>query len=308
MRLARVEIAVRDSAQLHQRIEALEEKAARIKLLEAQLEQAQANFRVISDVTAKIDLTAKQLELLRDPLLQRVFATQGIKVFRTDTAPHSIEDVTIDGSELYKKSNWGRQSYISLGTGNRHNTRRSLMKFNSLTPHMMKGKKILAAVLYMMQVNSENLMESAGALNETVNVYAVRKGWTQGKSIDGDALPGYVSWISARAGQEDWASAGCSKENADFDPALLATSGPAVTFGAGQWVPVIFTPEGIGELQSLLEKDTAVNNGFLLKVKDESKGNAMLSFNASEWKDEKLRPYLEIYYVDDPVGDAAVEK
>ncbi len=254
--------------------------------------------KLVNPVSAQVNLTSQKLNLINGFLNQTVYKDWKIKIFRTAQDTNNIEDTTIGSYVTHQSEDWGHKLTLSIGSMGPENINRSLLLFRQIAPGFLKDKKILAAVIYLRQAKIDNFAEEDAAWNETINVYATLKKWHAGNDVRCKVDKGETCWLSARSEVEDWLVPGCGSENNDFDPEVLATSGPVVAGNSEEWVPVVFTAAGIEKLKSQLIKRGALEYGFLLKLGQESKMNSLLSFYSSDIANRENRPYLEIYYLD----------
>ncbi|MCB9771030.1 MAG: DNRLRE domain-containing protein [Candidatus Omnitrophica bacterium] len=298
-RVSRLENYVRGYAFFGQRITNLEEEINRTTVLEKQMLEVENELKRISPLSAKLNLTTNRLNIIEDFMMKTALEGKVGRVFRTTQVSDQISDSSIGSNPSHRNGNWGGHTFVWVGGADADYTARILIKFEELTPMLMKGKKIEAAVIYLKQTQPDDLVEDDQALNETINVFRVRKKWNQGTHIRGQADQGEVTWVSARTGQEQWAVPGASDEKEDFDPLILATSGPVLTGNAQEWVPLTFTSAGLIQLQDMLSHGSVKNQGFILRNPDENQPNAFLFFHSSESSPQN-RPYIEIYYTEEP--------
>jgi hypothetical protein len=292
-KIARLEFDVRDNYYYRSRLTRVEQKAERIALLEAKTNEVEQKLALLKPVQAKNDFTAQRLALGQSLLEKTALAESEVKVFRTTQNADRVENASIGSNPVHRKANWGGHNFFRVGSVAPENSGRTLIKFNELTPEFLAGKKILAAVIYMKQKRNDSDLEDNAAANETIDLYAVRKKWLEGSHIRGKAQKGEVTWISARAGIEDWSMPGCSSPTDDFDPVLLGTTGPVVSGDATEWVLMMLNSDGI---KRLLDKSWP-NNGYLLRMRDESKSNSAVFFDSDKGFQNNI-PYMEIYYQD----------
>lgn len=298
-RLTRLENEVRGSTFLSQRVTNLEEANKRTAILEKQMMSVENEIQRLNPLSAKLNLTTNRLNVIETFMMRTALEGKVGRVFRTTQVSDQISDSSIGSNPSHRNGNWGGHTFLWVGGADADNTARILIKFEELTSTLMKDKKIEAAVLYFKQTQPDDLTEDDQALNETINVFRVRKEWKQGTHIRGKAHYGEVSWVSARAGQERWAVPGVGDENEDFNPLIIATSGPVLVGNAQEWVPLIFTSEGLNQFQDMLSNDSVKNQGFILRNSDENQRNAFLFFHSAESRPEN-RPYMEIYYTEEP--------
>lgn len=294
MRVARLEYQGQDEISQRARLERLEKEAAKIPKLEAQLNRAQEQLILLNPSAAKSNLVEKRLLVFQQFFEKMYFADHGIKTFTTSRDIDRIENVEIVSQVAQQNVNWGKRTFFRMGTSTVGNTGRALLRFKDLTPGLFAGKKILTAVLYIQQIPDQGAIEDDAAVNETIDLYAVTKNWAPGRNAGGKAAKREATWISARAEEEDWAVPGCGSPTEDFEPALLATSGPVVSGDAGEWVPLIFNKDGISRLQ---DKEWT-NKGFFLRMADESRIDTAVLFYSAKANADHM-PYLEIYYVEE---------
>ncbi|MCC6758347.1 MAG: hypothetical protein IT395_01805 [Candidatus Omnitrophica bacterium] len=294
MRVAHLEYEGRDNLYRRARLAALEKEAQKIPVLEQQVAQLQQRLLILNPLLAKSNLAAQRLTLIQDLLDKTVLADKKIKVFRTSQHPDRVEAAGIGSNIAQRQGKWGGHTFFRVGSVDPGNVGRGLLQFAELTPEFFKGKKILAAVLYMKQTQNDATLEDDNALNETIDLYAVKKKWSEGTYIRGKAAKGFVTWMSARADIEDWTVPGCSSPTDDFDPLILGTTGPAVSGDATEWIMLVFNIDGIAYLMDT----SSLYKGFLLKTRIESKMNTAVFFDSDEGPAEYI-PYLEIYYQDD---------
>jgi hypothetical protein len=294
MRVAQLELDGKDSGSRRSRLTAVEKKAEKIALLENQLKNVEERLRLLNPLLAKSNLNAQRVALLEQLLEKTALADRGVKVFRTAAHADRVEVASIGSHPTHQHTNWGGCNFFRAGSVGPGNVGRTLLKFNELNADFFQGKKILAAVLYMKQTVNDSTLEDDDALNETIDLYAVRKKWGEGYHVRGKAFKGEVTWVSARTDEEDWTVPGCSSISDDFDPLLLGTTGPAVSGDATEWVTIVLNADGISRL---LDKSWP-NNGFLLKMRDETKPNTAVFFNSDKGFKDNI-PYMEVYYQDE---------
>lgn len=294
MRVAHLENEGRDNLYRRARLAALEKEAQKIPVLEQQVRQLQQRLLVLNPLLAKNQLTSQRVELLEGLFEKTVLADKRIMIFRTSQHVDHVEAAGIGSNISHREGNWGGHVFFRVGSVDAENVGRALIKFNEINSSLFNGKEILAAVLYFKQTENESFYEDDGAVNETIDLYSVRKKWWQGRHTRGKAQKGEVTWISARAQEEDWAVPGCGSPTDDYDPQVLGTTGPTVSGDSSEWVTIILNKEGIRRL----EDRSWVNNGFLLKMRDENKPNTAVLFDSPKAKIENM-PFMEIYYQDD---------
>ena len=96
------------------------------------------------------------------------------------------------------------------------------------------------------------------------------------------------------AEEEKRAIPGCGSDRDDFEPAILATSGPVASGDAYELVPLVFTTAGLEKLQSWLDGKSP-DQGLILKSGNETKANALLLFHSADSPEPDNRPLMEIY-------------
>ncbi len=295
MRVAHLEFEGRDNVYRRARLSAVEKEVQRIPILEEQMRHVQQRLLVINPLLAKSNLTAQRLALMEDLLEKTALTDRGVKIFRTSQHSDRVEVTGIGSNAAHRYGNWGGHKFFRVGSVNHQSdVGRGLIQFLELTPDFFRGKKILAAVLYIKQTKNVTAFEDDAAMNETIDIFAIRRKWWEGIHINGKARKGEVTWMSARADIEDWTVPGCSSPTDDFDPLILGTTGPAVSGDATEWVSIVLNVDGI---ERLLDKSWP-NNGFLLKMRDESKSNTAVFFDSDKSFKDNI-PYMEVYYQDD---------
>jgi len=294
MRVANLEYDSRDNPYRRARLTAVEKKAEKIALLEQDIQGLKQRLLSLNPLMAKSNLTAQRVTLLEDLLEKTALTDRGIKVFRTSQHVDRVQNASIGSHPTHREVNWGGRAFIRVGSIAPDNIGRTLLQFTELTPKFFQGKKIMAVVLYMKQTHNDAALEDDGAINETIDLYAVRKKWDEGKNIRGKARKGEVSWIAAQADVENWKVPGCSSPTDDFDPLLLGSTGPAVFGDSTEWVSIVVNPDGI---ERLLDESWP-NNGYLLKMRDETKSNTAIYFDSDKGFKDNI-PYMEIYYKDE---------
>lgn len=296
-RLARLEYNAIDLADRRERLAALEQKSLRIDVLEQQMAEAQRKIYSLKQHIAQLRLTQKRAHILEDMFLP-VLQERGLKIFRSSRATEDMESVFISSSYVHKNSNFCLQKFLSIGGAENGDRYRFLIKFPQLNFDLLKDKKILAAVLYLRQVHNENIPQDKLSWDETIQMYAVKKNWNQFPRASGTIHNGEVTWMEARGSEEPWAVPGAGSQTEDYDPTVLATSGPLLSAGVNEWAAFVFTEEGLQRLAAWGQDKNALNEGFLFISSSEDADEHMISFYSNMSENPQDRPYVEIYYTE----------
>ena len=295
MRIAKVEYDLPQIGELREKIQRLEEKIDNLDAMTLRIAPLEQQVARVSSVALRLGYLEHRLAMTEEMMMSQILEKTGLKVYKTRQSSAAVADARIGGHPEHQQANWGGLKVVGVGTGDPDCVFRTLIRFNEIQPDFLNNAKILAATLYLNQTG--RLKEGEAALNETLHVFAVKKYWEEGNQVNGVASPGQVSWLATRTGQGTWSISGCGSEIEDYDPVVLATSGPALWGGAEGWVPLRFTVEGIRRLQSWFNGEDH-HRGFLIKSAREHTPRTLLEFYSSEYNVESDRPFLEIFYVE----------
>lgn len=300
-RLARLEYGAADLSLRRERLARLEKKSMRIDALEEYASSLEESVQALQSLVAQLNTNDRRAQLFLD-INGPAWSERGVRVFRTSPGAERVKATYISGHPGHQKRFKGVHSEFLVGSDLDGYHQRGLIKFDEVKPGAMRGKKIMAAFLYLRYLKSRDHPDDDRARGETINVYAVLKKWTAGEvyKVAGDRIAehGEPTWLAARQGIEDWAQPGCAKPDEDFDPLILATSGPAVFGNSEGWLPLKFTKAGLEKLERWFVDPQALNEGFLLKLQYEGKPGTVVLFYTGLSGDESWVPYLEIYYED----------
>ncbi len=222
-----------------------------------------------------------------------------IHVFKSTQSTKNVDDALISNAPGQADRNWGAGPKIGAGYDGDGNIYRTLIRFNELKKAIPERTQIMAATVYLKQVDNGN--KDDRALRETFNLMEVKKNWGEGNKIGLRASQGEVTWNAAAQSILNWRSPGCSARGADVNTdTMLATTGANVNEAGDGWVAFSFTPPGISRLEQLIYQQKESDYGFLIQLPDEAKKkNTFVSFHSSNDPTVFYRPYIEIIYIDD---------
>ena len=205
-----------------------------------------------------------------------------IRVFKSTQDVDGVDDALISNAPGQADYNWGASHRVGAGYDGNDNIYRTLIKFNEFKKAIPEGTEILAATVYLKQV--DNGRDDEGALREIFELWEVEKNWGEGSKKKSRAEFGEVTWNAATD----------VKKNI-----LMATTGPNVNDGGKDWVAFCFTPPGIVRLEQRLRNKTESDDGFLIQLENGlKKKNTFVSFYSSDDPSGSYRPYIEIIYMD----------
>ena len=291
LRLCQLERINKNHESMPQRLQQLENLGVQIKVLESQVADLNKNQGIFNETLSQTNARLEQLRFWKESFFKGMLTEKGIQVLSVP----ALEDITISSYQTHLEAAWGEKKYLTVGLVTVDYRYRSLIEFAK--PENLKNKKIVGAVLYLKQIKTDSWAEGKNAVTETIDLYAVKKKWHEGHGIRGVAEKGQATWISARTGEELWSKAGCSAPGQDFENVVLASSGPVINGFGQDWAMIIFNEEGLKRLQQWMAEDPSLENGFLLKARDEKRDFKAMFFHSHNSYDQKSVPYLEIYYL-----------
>ena len=221
-----------------------------------------------------------------------------IHVFKSTQNADSVDDALISNAPGQADYNWGANPTMGVGYDGNDNSYRTLIKFNELKEVLPENIQIIAATLYLKQLDNDR--NDDRALRETFELWEVEKKWGEGNKTGSRAQQGEVTWKAAAQGILNWNLPGCSDDGNDVHKyTLLATTGPNVNDGGNDWVAFSFTPPGMTRLERMLHNKNISNYGFLIQSEaGTNKKNTFVSFYSSDYQAAPQRPYIEIIYIE----------
>jgi len=263
------------------------------------LEQLESRVIIAHSAYAYANLLHSQMNFTNPLIDERtsfdaILNNNGIFIFRTEQSPEMIDDARIGGMDSQKHFNWGKLKSIDIGRGNEENIYRSLIKFKQIKSGVLKGAKIIGAIMYLWVY--DDAKDNDMAMNEVAEIYALRKEWGEGE----------VSWLMASEEQTPWTEPGANNSQSDISPTILASSGPHINGHTDSRIPFYFSEAGIARLQEWIDGTSEPQHGFLISFNKEPRPGTHITFFSSEYYKVSKRPYLKIYYTKMPnTGDLA---
>lgn len=267
--------------------------------LNQQIVRIETELKTLRDLpSALFSVESKTIVLQNVLSYESFFRGRKIHIFKSSRADKEVQDALISNARGLNR-NWGGGSRIGAGYDGDGNLYRTLIRFNELKKAIPKDTQIMAATIYLKQL--DNGSEDDQSLRENFYLWEVKKNWGEGNKPGSRASEGEVTWNAAAEGILKWDLPGCSADGSDLrKDNLIAITGPNVNGGANGWVVFPFTPAGITKLERIIRHENESNDGFLIQSVDEEfkKKKTFVSFYSFDDPIASYRPYIEIIYID----------
>jgi len=179
----------------------------------------------------------------------------------------------------------GASAFVRVGNDGEPNRRpnRSLIKFDFLSGLLSKGVTDASQIVDAWIVLQIFSSEGGGTEGLNVDIFRLRRDWTEGETAYAPAAAGEVTWTAAKFQNEKWSKPGAGDIVSDrwgtADDTQFISSIGKVTFNVK------------GSLQAILA--SGENYGWLLQAQDESK-DKYHRYYSSEHRKTSRRPKLVV--------------
>ncbi len=219
-----------------------------------------------------------------------------VHVFHGQNEERYIDDTYIEDCITSIDRSMGLSPLLGIGVAPNErkicSPRRALIRFDNLGASIPANAKILSGALYFKQARHNN---QSGVLNETIDLYKVRKDWNEGQTKYGLAQKGECTWKAARFQELEWEVPGLWGGKSDVDNTVLATAQHVEKAQDEKtWISFYFNEDGLKNLEEIIQGKP--NYGWLLRIDDDLKNDGLVFFHSSNDSNGADRPYLEIVY------------